>query len=169
MLGNVLRFTVKRKKKDGNKILVLGIPRGGVIVADIVAKKLNADFDIVTPRKLSAPNNKENAIGAVMEDGSLYLDDFLVNSLKVSQQYIEREKQEQLQEIERRRTLFRPPSSNNNEYNLKYKTVVLVDDGITLNRAAASLPFHSLGSLIPICRSISIFSCIPPNPQITFI
>lgn len=130
MLGNVLRFTVKRKKKDGNKILVLGIPRGGVIVADIVAKKLNADFDIVTPRKLSAPNNKENAIGAVMEDGSLYLDDFLVNSLKVSQQYIEREKQEQLQEIERRRTLFRPPSSNNNEYNLKDKTVVLVDDGI---------------------------------------
>lgn len=84
MLGNLSRFRVKIKKKDGNKILVLGISRGGVIVADIVAKKLNVDFDIVTTRKLSAPNNKENANGAVMEDGSLYLDDFLVNSLKVS-------------------------------------------------------------------------------------
>jgi predicted phosphoribosyltransferase len=59
VLGNVLRFTVKRKKKDDYKILVLGIPRGGVIVADIVARKLNADFDIVIPRKLTAPDNRE--------------------------------------------------------------------------------------------------------------
>jgi predicted phosphoribosyltransferase len=107
--------------------LVLGIPRGGVIVADIVAKKLNADFDIVIPRKLTAPDNKENAIGAVMEDGSLYLDDFLVNSLKISQEYIEKEKQEQLQEIERRKALFRPPSC---DYDIKDRSVVLVDDGI---------------------------------------
>jgi putative phosphoribosyl transferase len=110
--------------------LVLGIPRGGVIVADIVARKLNADFDIVIPRKLTAPDNKENAIGAVMEDGSLYLDDFLVNSLKISQEYIEKEKQEQLQEIERRKALFRPSSNNNKEYNIKDRIVVLVDDGI---------------------------------------
>jgi putative phosphoribosyl transferase len=129
VLGNVLRFTVKKKGKD-DRILVLGIPRGGVIVADIVARKLNADFDIVIPRKLTAPDNKENAIGAVMEDGSLYLDDFLVNSLKISQEYIEKEKQEQLQEIERRKALFRPSSNNNKEYNIKDRSVVLVDDGI---------------------------------------
>jgi putative phosphoribosyl transferase len=128
VLGNVLRFTVKRKKKD-DKILVLGIPRGGVIVADIVAKKLNADFDIVIPRKLAAPDNKENAIGAVMEDGSLYLDDFLVDSLKISQEYIEKEKQEQLQEIERRKTIFRP-NNIHHEYDIKDRIVVLVDDGI---------------------------------------
>jgi putative phosphoribosyl transferase len=128
VLGNVLRFTVKRKGKEDNRILVLGIPRGGVIVADIVAKKLNADFDIVIPRKLSAPDNKENAIGAVMEDGSFYLDDFLVDSLKISEEYIEREKQEQLQEIERRKALFRPSSRQHN--NIKDRIVVLVDDGI---------------------------------------
>jgi putative phosphoribosyl transferase len=127
VLGNVLRFSVKRKRKD-DRILVLGIPRGGVIVADIVAKKLNADFDIVIPRKLTAPDNKENAIGAVMEDGSLYLDDFLVRSLKISKEYIEKEKQEQLQEIERRRALFRP--TPNKYRNIKDRIVVLVDDGI---------------------------------------
>jgi putative phosphoribosyl transferase len=44
-----------------------------VIVADIAAKKLNADFDILIPRNPRAPDNKENAIGAVIEDGSLYL------------------------------------------------------------------------------------------------
>ena len=122
----MLKFTVKKKGKD-DRVLVLGIPRGGVIVADIVARKLNADFDIVIPRKISAPDNKENAIGAVMDDGSLYLDDFLVDSLKVSPEYIQRETKEQLQEIERRKALFRPTFR---EYNIKDRTVVLIDDGI---------------------------------------
>ncbi len=127
MLGNILRFTIKTKKED-DRILVLGIPRGGVIVADVLAKKLNADFDIVIPRKLTAPDNKENAIGAIMEDGSLYLDDFLVSSLKISQEYIEREKQEQQQEIKRRKAQFRPTMNDYN--NIKDRIVVLVDDGI---------------------------------------
>jgi putative phosphoribosyl transferase len=55
-------------------IIVLGIPKGGVITADTVAKKLStADFDILIPRKLPAPRNEELAIGATMEDGSTYL------------------------------------------------------------------------------------------------
>jgi len=48
------------------------LPRGGVIVADIIAETLNADyFDIVILRKLRAPDNKENAIGAMSHDGSI--------------------------------------------------------------------------------------------------
>jgi predicted phosphoribosyltransferase len=63
--------------------LVLSTPSGRVIVADIVAEKLNADyFDIVIPRKLRAPDNKENVIGAMSQDGAIvYLDD---SSEKVS-------------------------------------------------------------------------------------
>jgi putative phosphoribosyl transferase len=49
--------------------LILGIPRGGVVVADVLAQKLNADLDIVISRKLRAPDNKENSIGAIMPDG----------------------------------------------------------------------------------------------------
>jgi predicted phosphoribosyltransferase len=52
------------KEKD---IAVLGIPRGGVIVADVVAAKLKASyFDIVIPRKLRIPHNEEAAFGAIM-------------------------------------------------------------------------------------------------------
>jgi putative phosphoribosyl transferase len=51
----------------------LGIPRGGVITADIVAWKLSSAFDIVIPRKLTDPDSKEQAIGAILEDGSTYL------------------------------------------------------------------------------------------------
>ena len=123
VLGNALKFTVK---KSGDNI-VLGIPRGGVIVADIVARKLNADLDVVIARKLTAPDNKENAIGAVMPDGFTYLDEFLVNSLKVSPSYIEEEKSAQLQELERRVRLYRPRKT---DYDVKGRTIVLVDDGI---------------------------------------
>lgn len=124
VLGNALKFIVK---KSGDNV-VLGIPRGGVIVADIVARKLNADFDVIIARKLTAPDNKENAIGAIMPDGYTYLDEFLVNSLKISQSYIEEEKGVQLQELERRIQLYRPRKTG---YDVKGRTVVLVDDGIS--------------------------------------
>jgi predicted phosphoribosyltransferase len=139
VLAMVLKTVIKRKKKE-NDLLVLGIPRGGVIVADIVAEKLDADyFDVIIPRKLRAPDNKENAIGAVAQDGSLlYLDEFMVSSLKVPADYIEKEKAEQLKEIERRIAVYRTPrgaassSNEGDEYPITAgKTIVLlIDDGI---------------------------------------
>jgi predicted phosphoribosyltransferase len=133
MLATVLKFTIK-KKKGASSLCVLGIPRGGVVVANIVAKKLNADyFDIVLPRKLRAPDNKENAIGAIMPDGSIYLDESLVSSLKVTPEYIEREKQLQMKEITRRTMLYRPDATKKGDRyidNIKDNIVILVDDGI---------------------------------------
>lgn len=140
VLAMVLKTLVKRNKKEGNDLLVLGIPRGGVIVADVIAEKLNADyFDIIIPRKLRAPDNKENAIGAISQDGStVYLDEFMVSSLKVTADYIEKEKAEQLEEIKRRIALYRHPSrasapSNEGEdypITAEKTTVLLIDDGI---------------------------------------
>jgi predicted phosphoribosyltransferase len=117
-------------------IVVLGIPRGGVIIADIVAKKLKAsDFDIVLPRKLRIPHNEEAAFGAIMEDGTVYLDDRLVKDLDISAEYIEKEKNLQLQEIERRKSLYRN-TSKQQERQLENKidddktiVVILTDDG----------------------------------------
>ena len=112
--------------------MVLGIPRGGIIVADIVAEKLNADsFDIVIPRKFRAPDNKENSIGAISQDGSVvYLDEFIVESLKVPADYIEQEKQEQLREVERRTALYRPHKQKGYEIREGKTIVLLIDDGI---------------------------------------
>lgn len=119
-------------------IVVLGIPRGGVIIADIVAKKLKAsDFDIVLPRKLRIPHNEEAAFGAIMEDGTIYLDDRLVKDLDISAEYIEKEKNLQLEEIERRKSLYRNTSKQQKERQLENKiiddnktiVVILTDDG----------------------------------------
>jgi putative phosphoribosyl transferase len=51
----------------------LGIPRGDVIIGWTIASKLSCDFGIIIPRKLRAPNNQELVIGALMEDGTTYL------------------------------------------------------------------------------------------------
>ena len=127
ILSTMLKGGIKAKKDRQQRILILGIPRGGIVVADVVAQKLNADFDIVIPRKLGAPDNKENSIGAIMPDGSVYLDELKLRWLKVSSEYIEKEKAKQLREIVHRAALYRP---DNQEYNIRDRTVILVDDGV---------------------------------------
>jgi predicted phosphoribosyltransferase len=107
--------------------VVLGIPRGGVILADIVARRLGTDFDIVIPRKLGAPTNEELAIGAVMEDGTSYINRYLTDALRVPQDYIEEEKAQQIEEIARRTTTYR---KHGMPYAIAGKRAILVDDGI---------------------------------------
>ena len=115
------------KDEIAKDVVVFGIPRGGVILAYTIYKNKSANyFDIVIPRKLGAPNNKELGIGAIMDKDIVYLNEYVVKALRVSQDYIETEKESQIQEINRRRLLYRPKQ---NEYNIKNKTIILVDDG----------------------------------------
>lgn len=92
--GEILALLLDRymEEDDERTTTVIGIPRGGVIVADIVATKIDAELDIVIPRKLRAPYSVENSIGAIMQDSSLYLDSCTVQSLGVSDKYIQTEK-----------------------------------------------------------------------------
>lgn len=115
------------KDEIAKDVVVFGIPRGGVILAYTIYKNRSVNyFDIVIPRKLGAPNNKELGIGAIMDKDIVYLNEYVVKALRVSQDYIETEKESQIQEISRRSLLYRPKQ---NEYNIKSKTIILVDDG----------------------------------------
>jgi putative phosphoribosyl transferase len=126
--GEILSSTLGKYKNDQDGINVIGIARGGVIVADAIAGKLNADFDIIVPRRLRSPHNSENAIGAIMHDGSLYLDTSTLQTQNdISNEYIDMEKLEQKKEMERRLSMYRPYSR---EYKITDRTVILVDDGI---------------------------------------
>lgn len=122
--GNLLAERLAQMGFDN--AIVLGIPRGGVILADIVAKKLGADFDIVIPRKLGAPDNEELAIGAVMEDGTSFVNHYLVSALRISQDYLDNEKTRQAEEIRRRSAAYRRPGA----YKITGKNTILIDDGI---------------------------------------
>ena len=126
--GELLASLLSNYKNYSRNIIVLGIARGGIVVADALAKKLDADFDIIVSRKLRSPYNLERAIGAMMHDGSVYLDSLIPEATNnVSEQYISMEKLEQKNEIERRLRVYRPSDM---EYKIKSRIAILVDDGI---------------------------------------
>lgn len=70
--GAVLGKILSKEYQDKN-VLVLGIPRGGVVVAYEIAKILNGELAAVITKKLPHPEHEEFAIGAVAEDGSVFL------------------------------------------------------------------------------------------------
>jgi putative phosphoribosyl transferase len=126
--GEILASMLGKYKNNRDGVNVIGIARGGAVVADAIAGKLDADFDVIVPRKLRSPHNLENAIGAIMHDGSVYLDiSILQTQNDISNEYIDTEKLEQKKEVERRLSLYRPYAE---EYKIKDRTVILVDDGI---------------------------------------
>src|SRR5206468_3157862 len=79
-------------------VVVLGIPRGGVEVAAVVAQVLGAPLDVVIPRKVGAPGNPELGLGAVAEDVEV-LDEHLIRVLDVSEEYLQQEIAAQREEI----------------------------------------------------------------------
>ena len=91
----------------GRDVVVLGIPRGGVVVAARLARALGADLDIVLSRKLRTPGREELAMGAVAEDGGVSLNEELIAELGIGPDAIERERLLQLAELTRRRDLIR--------------------------------------------------------------
>jgi len=119
---------MKPEHRDSSSIIVLSIPRGGVVIGDVVADKLNVKLDVVVSRKIGAPIDPEVAIGAVMPDGTYFLNEDIILTLNVPQNYIDTQVNEQLKEIERRLISFRGSKEYDRE--LTGKTVVLVDDGI---------------------------------------
>ena len=127
--ADLLISKLKNEIKDQipKEIALFGVPRGGVILAYTIYKnKIGNYFDIVIPRKLGAPNNKELGIGAIMDKDTVYLNEYVVKALRVSEDYIETEKLSQVREIERRALLYRPKQE---EYNIENKAIILVDDG----------------------------------------
>ena len=118
----------EERDRRQQSIVILAIPRGGVIIGDVIASELDAKLDIIVSRKIGAPDNPELAIGAVMPDGSYFLNQRLVNMLNVPQEYIQIQAHEQIKEIDRRLMAYRGSKEYDNEF--ERKAVVLVDDGI---------------------------------------
>ena len=115
------------KEHVDERSLIVGIPRGGVIIAAEAAHLLRVEFSLLIARKLPFPQNPEAGFGAIAEDGSTVI--LQEASSLVTEKEIKRIKSEQRQEIQRRVRTLRgglPLPS------LKGKTIVLTDDGIAM-------------------------------------
>lgn len=107
--------------------LVLAIPRGGVVTGAVLAEILGAELDVVLSRKLRAPGNPELALGAVCEDGQVYLTADACAAYGLTPDDLADERRRQLEEIERRKQLFRAVRP---KATIRGRSVIVTDDGI---------------------------------------
>ena len=107
--------------------LVLGIPRGGIPVAAVVAERIDGELDVLVAHKLGAPGNPEYAIGAVAEDGTAIVDEKLVERLGIPPEYVEDEQRRQQLEVARRAKTLR---GGGGPTSLSGRVCVVVDDGV---------------------------------------
>lgn len=112
-------------KYDGKNTIVLAIPRGGIVVADEVAKSIGAELGLIISRKIGAPYEPEYAIGAVAPDRSFVLDKKAVREMRVQKDYIDRMVRIESIEIDRRMRKYGVEIPD-----VKGKVVIVVDDGM---------------------------------------
>jgi len=128
--GKALAAAVKRELGEelvSERPLVLAIPRGGVPIGRDVATAVSGDLDLVVPRKIGAEGNPEYAIGAVMHDGTLFLNPEALRITGASADYIDAEKTKEMREAARRLKAYRGARK---EPALAQRVVIVVDDGI---------------------------------------
>jgi putative phosphoribosyl transferase len=127
-LAEVLKKNQIDLSNAAKEVIVLAIPRGGVILGDIIANHFKCNLDVVISRKIRAEFNEEFAIGAMMPDGSYFLNEEITRLFNFSQAYLKKEIDFQKKEIRRRLIEFRGSISYHDKF--EGKVVVLVDDGI---------------------------------------
>jgi putative phosphoribosyl transferase len=147
--------------EHNNTVIILAIPRGGVVVGDVIASMLGVKLDIIVSRKIGAPDNPELAIGAVMPDGSYSLNRDIVDMLNVPRSYITEQANIQKKEIERRLRTFKVEDSDYYNNDFEGKTVVLVDDGIATGATILSAA-HWLRTKHNCCKMLIIAVPVAP-------
>src|ERR1043166_6141105 len=131
------------KYANGNDVVVLGLPRGGVPVAYEVAKHLHARLDVFIVRKLGVPGFEELAAGAIASGGVRVLNDDVMRAIPHADEAIETLTARETAELERREHEYRDgrPAPE-----LRGRVVILVDDGLATGatmRAAVKALRHS--------------------------
>ncbi len=107
--------------------MILGLPRGGVVVGAPIAAELSCPLDIIVVRKLGAPGRSELGIGAIAEHGVRVLNDDLIGYLRVSEKYVAEVTERERIELERRVQRYRRGKP---EIDLRGRIAIVVDDGL---------------------------------------
>jgi len=140
--------------------IVIGLPRGGVVLSSEVAKKLELPMDIVCPRKLGAPSNPEYAIGAITETGEGIFNQEAFSYLQITDDYLNQIIEEEKQQAKKRLDIYRKGMGPRI---LKNKVVIIVDDGLatgsTMKAAIVSVRAE---------KAKKIVAAIPVSPIDTY-
>lgn len=123
------RLLAKKLNEYANRpdVVVLALPRGGVPVAYEVARALNAPLDVFLVRKLGLPGHEEFAMGAIATGGVRVMNNYVVQSLGISDRVIDEVAAKEQRELERRERLYR---GSEKPLDLAGRIVIVVDDGL---------------------------------------
>lgn len=130
--GEVLAEALEKRRYE--RAIVLGIPRGGVVVAAEIARALRAELGVVVARKVRAPGQPELAIGAVTSAGAAWIDGKLATLTGADEAYLEREIRRQAEEARSREERF----DGGRHGPIVGHTVIIVDDGIATGSTAVA-------------------------------
>lgn len=154
------QLAVRLLSLAGEQPLVIGLPRGGVPVAEEVAAVLGAPLEILAVRKLGAPHNSEYGIGAIAEGGTKVLDPEALALLGISNGTLRGIVERQSAELERRVEAYR---GDRPRPSLRDRTVIVVDDGVATGvtdtaalRAACRDRPRRLVLAVPVCAPDSL-------------
>ncbi len=118
------QLALKLREYQGGKVIVFALPRGGVVVADEVAKYLKAPLDLIITRKIGHPMQPEYAIAAITEDGRMVGNE--QELAQVDKEWLSQEIRRQKEEAQRRRVKY---LGRHKEKSVHDTIAVIVDDG----------------------------------------
>jgi len=141
-------------------VVVLGLPRGGMPVADEVARALGAPLDVFVVRKLGVPGHEELAFGAIATGGIRVLNDDVVAATGLNHDEIYLVAERETDELQRRERLYR---GDHNPLEVTGKTAIVVDDGLatgaTMRAAVMALRERRAGSIVVAVPTASPQTC----------
>jgi predicted phosphoribosyltransferase len=111
----------------GQSVVVFGIPNGGVMVAMVIARALEAEFELIVCRKISMPLKPEAGFGAISDDGTMILNKEAVKLIGLSRQQIDYEASKVRAEIKQRSLLYK---GDRPLVKVNGRIVIIVDDGL---------------------------------------
>jgi putative phosphoribosyl transferase len=155
------RLLADKLEKYANRddVIVLGLPRGGVPVANEVAKRLRAPLDVFIVRKLGVPGFEELAAGAIASGGVRVLNEDVVRAIPHAEQAIEAVTARETTELQRREQTYREGRPGPE---LRDRLAILVDDGL-----ATGATMRAAVKALRLCGVAKIVVAVPVGPPDT--